>query len=195
MKAPPPAQSREVALLRCAPSMGIDLEVEVLSRAGHSERSEPQSVVPRGRREGSGKRSCGPTNRNRIEGGAEQGKRATDREALLTKARRRRSGGRAAKADVLTRGDLALRLKGRRGSQDQRSEKSAEAVLAALAVKGRTMGRVQCSRSSVTACHRSQAHTLSAPPVNAVKPQRLLGVWEGHRRKMKTGAQGLTSTH
>jgi hypothetical protein len=49
-----------------APGMGIDLEVKVLSRAGHSERSEPQSVVPRGRREGSGERSCGPTNRNRI---------------------------------------------------------------------------------------------------------------------------------
>jgi len=56
--------------------MGIDLEVGVLPRAGHSERSEPQSVVPWGRREGSGERSCGPTNRNRIRGGAEQGKRA-----------------------------------------------------------------------------------------------------------------------
>src|SRR2546423_1174652 len=101
------------AAFSCAPGMGIDLEVEVLSRAGHSERSEPQSVGPRGRREGSGKRSCGPTNRNRIEGGAEQGERACNREALVTKARRRRSGGRAAKANVLTRGDLALRLKGR----------------------------------------------------------------------------------
>jgi len=56
--------------------MGIDLEVGVLPRAGHSERSEPQSVVPWGRREGSGERNCGPTNRNRIRGGAEQGKRA-----------------------------------------------------------------------------------------------------------------------
>src|SRR5206468_5521563 len=59
------------------------------------------------RAEGSGERSCGPTNRNRIRGGAEQGERARNREALGTKARRRRSGGRAAKADVLTRGDLA----------------------------------------------------------------------------------------
>src|ERR1039457_3498030 len=32
--------------LSCAPSMGIDLEVGVLPRAGHNERSEPQSVVP-----------------------------------------------------------------------------------------------------------------------------------------------------
>ncbi|MER9230257.1 hypothetical protein NKI39_32650 [Mesorhizobium sp. M0664] len=30
-----------------------------------------------------------------------------NRETVVTKARRRRSGGRAAKADVLTRGDLA----------------------------------------------------------------------------------------
>jgi hypothetical protein len=66
-----------------------------------------------------------------MRGGAEQGKRANDREALVTKARRRRSGGRAAKADALTRGDLALRLKGRREPRSLRSEKSAEAVVCA----------------------------------------------------------------
>ena len=64
-----------------------------------------------------------------IEGGAEQGERATSGKALVTKARRRRSGGRAAKADVLTRGGLALCPKGRRGPQGQRSEKSAEAIV------------------------------------------------------------------
>src|SRR6266545_5709152 len=138
--------------------MGIDLEVKALSQAGHSERSEPQSVGPRGRREGSGERSCGPTNRNRIEGGAEQGERAKDREALVTKARRRRSGGRAAKVDVLTRGDLALCLKGQRWSQDQRSEKSAEAVVVApkpwrRRAKGRTMGRARRPRISGKLCH------------------------------------------
>ncbi len=115
----------------CAPGMGIDLEVEVLPRAGHSERREAQSVGPRGRREGSVERSYGPTNRNRIQGGAGQGERAYGREALVTKVRQRKSGGRAAKVDVLTRGDLASRLKGRRGSQELRSEKSAEAVVAA----------------------------------------------------------------
>ena len=62
--------------------------------------------------EGSVERSCGPTNRKRIEGGAEQGERAYGREALVTKARRRRSGGRAATVNGLTRGGLALRLKG-----------------------------------------------------------------------------------
>jgi len=47
--------------------MGIDLEVKVLSQAGHSERSGTQSVGPRGRREGSVERSCGPTNRSGYE--------------------------------------------------------------------------------------------------------------------------------
>jgi hypothetical protein len=61
---------------------------------------------------GSVDRSCGPMNKNRIEGGAEQGERANDREALVTKFRWRRSGGRAVKECVLTWGDLALCLKG-----------------------------------------------------------------------------------
>ena len=64
--------------------------------------------------EGSVERSCEPMNKNRIEGVAEQGERAVYREALVIKAKRRRSGGCAAKECVLTRGDLALRLKGRR---------------------------------------------------------------------------------
>ena len=53
-------------------------------------------------------------NKNRIEGVAEQGERAMNREALVAKARWRRSGGRAVKECVLTWGDLALCLKGRR---------------------------------------------------------------------------------
>ena len=57
-------------------------------------------------------RNCEPMNKNRIEGAAEQGERANDREALVTKAEWRKSGGRAVKECVLTRGDLALRLKG-----------------------------------------------------------------------------------
>jgi hypothetical protein len=52
--------------------------------------------------------------KNRIRGGADQGERAGDREALVTKGRRRKSGGRAVKERVLTWGDLALWLKGRR---------------------------------------------------------------------------------
>jgi hypothetical protein len=69
-------------------------------------------------------------NKNWIEGDAEQGERAMNRKALVIKARRRRSGGCAAKECVLTRGDLALWLKGRRQC---RSEKSAEVVVVPVA--------------------------------------------------------------
>lgn len=68
-----------------------------------------------------------------------QGERATDREALVTKVRRRKSGGRVGRASVLIWGDLASRLKGRRG-HESRSEESAEAiVVGGNATKGRTM--------------------------------------------------------
>lgn len=70
----------------------------------------------------------GPMDKNRMRGVGEQGERAKDREALVAKARRRRSGGRAPKMDALTWGDLASRLKERR--QQRRSEKSAAAVVA-----------------------------------------------------------------
>ena len=59
-------------------------------------------------------RSCGPMNKNRIGGAADQGERARDRKALVTEGRRRRSGGRAVKECVLTWGGPALRLKRRR---------------------------------------------------------------------------------
>ena len=59
-------------------------------------------------------RSCEPMNKNRIEGAAEQGERASNREALVIKAKRRKSGGCAVKECVLTRGDLALWVKARR---------------------------------------------------------------------------------
>ncbi|WP_301275944.1 hypothetical protein [Dechloromonas sp.] len=52
--------------------------------------------------------------KNRIEGVTEQGERANDCEALVIKAKWRKSGGCAEKECVLTWGDLALCLKGRR---------------------------------------------------------------------------------
>ena len=64
-------------------------------------------------------RSCEPMNKNRIEGAAEQGERANGREALVIKAKWRRSGGCAVKECVLTWGDLALCLKGRRGDTER----------------------------------------------------------------------------
>ena len=67
-------------------------------------------------------RNCGPMNKNRIRGVADQGERAMNREALVTKGKRRKSGGRAAKECVLTWGDLASRLKGRRCRAGARSQ-------------------------------------------------------------------------
>jgi hypothetical protein len=55
-----------------------------------------------------------PMDKNRIEGAAEQGERARSREALVAKAKWRKFGGCAVKECVLTRGDVALCLKGRR---------------------------------------------------------------------------------
>src|SRR5512147_2033835 len=74
--------------------------------------------------------------KNRIEGAAEQGERAQNREALVIKGRRRRSGGCAAKECVLTWGDLALWLKGRRG--DTEREVSRGRSNCRYGVKGRT---------------------------------------------------------
>ena len=64
--------------------------------------------------------------KNRIEGAAWQGERTRNRKALVIKARWRKSGGCAVKECVLTRGDLASCLKGRRLCW---SEKSAEVVV------------------------------------------------------------------
>ena len=63
-------------------------------------------------------RSCESMDKNRIQGAAEQGERARNREALVIKAKRRRSGGCAAQECVLTRGDLALWVKARRGDAE-----------------------------------------------------------------------------
>ena len=67
-------------------------------------------------------RSCEPMNKNRIEGANEQSERARDREALVIKASWCKSGGCAVKECVLTWGDLALCLKGRRRGAGARSQ-------------------------------------------------------------------------
>ena len=61
-------------------------------------------------------RNCEPMNKNRIEGAVEQGEWARNHEALVIKAKWRRSGGCAAKEcdPYLAWGDLASCLKGRR---------------------------------------------------------------------------------
>jgi len=62
--------------------MGTDSEVKVLRELGHRNPREPQGGGREAEAEGSG---CGPTNRNRIWGDADQGERAVNREALVTK--------------------------------------------------------------------------------------------------------------
>ena len=96
------------------PDMNIDLEVKVLLEAGHSDRREAQGRKGDRPSEGSVERNRVPMNKNRIRGGAVQGEPAGDGEALVAKGLRRRFGGGAVKADVLTRGDLASGLKGPR---------------------------------------------------------------------------------
>lgn len=66
------------------------------------------------------KRNRGSMNKNRIRGAGNQGERACDREALVTKGTWRISGGGAVKVSVLTWGDLALDLKGSRGDAAER---------------------------------------------------------------------------
>jgi len=107
--------------------MGAALEVKVLSEAGHRNRSEPQLREGDRPWEGSGERNRGPTNRNRIQGAAERGEWALDREASMAK----RSGvdpaavrGRAA----FLPGEISPRA--RKGDTERWSEKSAEAVVA-----------------------------------------------------------------
>jgi hypothetical protein len=67
-------------------------------------------------------RICEPMYKNRIEGAAEQGERARNCEALVVKAKWRKSGGCAVKECVLTWGDLASCLKGRRCKAGARSQ-------------------------------------------------------------------------
>ena len=109
-------------------------------------------------------RSCEPMNKNRIEGVAEQGERAKFREALVIKARWRRSGGCAAKECVLTRGDLALCLLCEaaakpKGDGRYRSEKSAEVVV--VRVGGRR-GRTKKTKGQTRVSDRGQQPPLVA---------------------------------
>lgn len=93
-------------------------------------------------------RSCGPMNKNPAEGVADQGERASNREALVIDGKRRKSGGGALKECVLTWGDVVSYA--RKGNGLSRSEKSAEVVVVggeavkpSDRAKGRTRGSVQ----------------------------------------------------
>jgi hypothetical protein len=94
--------------------MGATFGVQVPAKVDHDDRSEAQ--LQKGDRlwRGSVERIQGPTYRSRMRGGADQDEQANDCEVLMVKGRRRKSGGRGEKGGVLTWGDLASCLKGRR---------------------------------------------------------------------------------
>ena len=129
-----------------APSMGAILEVQVLPRADHSERSETQLREGDRAWEGSVNRNREPMDKNCIRGVVKQGERARKREALVVKARWRRCGGCAGKDRVLTWGDLASCLKGRRACPERevsRGRSSRSRVPSPESTtKGRTRGTV-----------------------------------------------------
>jgi len=128
--------------------MVIDLGVQVPPEPGRRNRSETQGVIREDEAEGSAERNREPTNRNRIEGATKQGERALNREALTTKERWRKSGGCAVKADDLTWGDLASRLKGRR--EVLRSEESAEAIVRRVKTRPKGRTRERMSRPEIS---------------------------------------------
>ena len=110
-------------------------------------------------------RSCEPMDKNRIEGAAEQGERAMHREALVIKARWRKSGGCAAKECVLTRGDLALWVKARRPTPEREVSRGRVARVAgrrgwSKRAKGRT--RVSDQGSGDVKGHASDAGAIRA---------------------------------
>ena len=83
--------------------------------------------------------------KNQIQGGVMQGEWAVNREAFVTKVSRRKSGGCAMKECVLTWGDLASCLKGRRGNLEREVSKgrsSWQKPNQAERTKGRTRGSV-----------------------------------------------------
>ena len=131
-------------------------------------------------------------NKNRIEGVAEQGERARNREALVVKARRRRSGGCAVKECVLTWGDLASWLKGRRGDTERGVSSGHSSCL--YGAKGQRNRR---RRPWILGDGLSQMFALAklADMVNRVKPEALRQretKSSGSETRNFRGAQGFT---
>jgi len=113
-------------------------------------------------------RSCEPMNKNRIEGVAEQGERARNREALVIKAWRRKSGGCAVKECVLTWGDLASWLKGQRGNTAREVSKGRSSCL--YGAKGQR-NRRRCPLILGDGRSQMVAFAKLADIVNRVKPE------------------------
>src|ERR1700757_5454448 len=121
---------------------------------------------------GSVERSCGPMNKNRIEGVADQGERASNRETLVINGKRRRSGGRAVKECVLTWGDLASLMTST--SRTARCGPACRVVWQGCDPKGRPYADLYCTtvalilrsarRARLEGCGRSEALCASERP-------------------------------
>ena len=131
-------------LSSCAPSMGADLEVQVLPQVVHNEGREAQGRKGDRPSEGSVERIREPMNKNGIRGGAVRGEQARSCEAAMDKGLWRKSRGCAEKVGVLTCGDLALRLKGRRVHDAERGvSRGHSRSRRQTPPKGRTKGRAE----------------------------------------------------
>ncbi len=189
-------------LLSCVPSMNSSQEVKVLPELGRRDRSEPQGAD----REGSAERSgvANPSSRRTETGYEALPSRVSGQvTAKLSRPRlrRRRSGGCAGKAAVLTWGDLASRLKGRRagGGKPGRSEKSAEAVVVGPGchhgkgpkphlTKGRTERREKRRCALEWPCTRSRCRSSYRWRIG-VKPRTYGGVVKPCRGRRETSAR------
>ena len=124
--------------------------------------------------------NCEPMDKNRIEGAAEQGEWASNHEALVIKAKWRKSGGCAVKECALTWGDLASCLKGRRG--DTEREVSRGRSSCHFGAKGRRNGR---DSYRVIESGESQMFTNVKLAINPVRVKPLM-VWQRDNQSCRT---------
>jgi hypothetical protein len=106
----------------CAPSMGIDYRVKVPEGGDRTDLSEAQGHNREGVSGGSVEREEWADEQEPDTRRRRPGRVASHPRSSCDQGRRRRSGGHAPTADVLTWGDLALRLKGRRREGGARSQ-------------------------------------------------------------------------
>ena len=185
------AATLRVGRRRCTPSTGAELEVEVLRGLGHRDSREPQGRDREGTSEGSGERTDGPTNRNRIRGGADQGERATDREALVTKGRQRKSGGRDGQRSYLGR----PRLVPERATWPRATERGVSRGRSGRGKsdEGPNDGQAARTRDTDGPCARRPSNRWSSHWTIGVKPRGASAAAKLRRRHAETAAQEATT--
>ena len=119
--------------------MGADQEVKVLPLVVHNEGSEAQGRKGDRPSGGSVERICEPMNKNRIRGDAPWGEQPATCEAAMDNGVWCRSGGCAEKVSVLTWGDLASCLKGRRCKLEREVSSGRSRHPGVGGLKGQTM--------------------------------------------------------